>query len=232
MTRVVSEEGIILHTRPYRETSLLVNVITKSYGLITGVAKGTRRSKRGNILQPFNRYLLSWSGSSSLVNLNSYEMLSFVTLAGTQTTLALYLAELLMRLLPEGEEMPRVFFALDWALRNIGKSMLDPEATLRTFEKVLLEEMGYGIDFNSEYVSGKAIQPDQYYVLLGNQGFVATSNEEGFLGSNLLDISEDRFSEVGSRRTAKSVFRALLNEQLGDRPLVSRRLIRSSMDSE
>ena len=53
MTRVISEEGIILHTRPYRETSLLVKVITKNYGLITGVAKGTRGSKRGNILQQY-----------------------------------------------------------------------------------------------------------------------------------------------------------------------------------
>lgn len=232
MTRVISEEGIILHTRPYRETSLLVKVITKNYGLITGVAKGTRGSKRGNILQPFNRFLLNWSGSTSLVNLNSYEMLSFVTLAGRQTTLAFYLAELLIRLLPEGEEMPRVFLALDWALKNIGNSTLDSEVTLRTFEKLLLEEIGYGIDFNFEYVSGKEIQPDRYYVLVGNQGFIAAPNEEGFLGSNLLDISEARFLGAGSRRAAKNIFRALLNEQLGDRPLLSRKLIRSSVHSE
>ncbi|TNF84925.1 MAG: DNA repair protein RecO, partial [Gammaproteobacteria bacterium] len=42
MTRVTDQPAIVVHTRPYRESSLLLSVLTLDHGLLTLVGRGVR----------------------------------------------------------------------------------------------------------------------------------------------------------------------------------------------
>ena len=76
MTSVVDEHAVVLHTRAYRETSLLVNLLTARHGRVAAVAKGARSPRRGQPLQPFAKLLVSWRGRGSLVTLTGVESVS------------------------------------------------------------------------------------------------------------------------------------------------------------
>ena len=139
MTRVADEPGIVLHTRPYRESSLIVSVLTLDYGRVSVVAKGVRGRRRGRDLQPFAEGRLGWTGRTSLGTLTTFEVSEQHWFQGNRLASAFYLAELLTRLLGERESHPRVFAALHWALASLAD---EPARVLRSFEKLLLEELG------------------------------------------------------------------------------------------
>ena len=228
MTRVVGERAVVLHTRPYRESSLIVNLLTHQHGRMAAVAKGVRghRKGKGNALQPFNQVTVSWSGRGSLATLTACEALSHPWLKGDQMAAAFYVVELVMRLLAENESSPRVFAATVWALESLAAGDPSTEIVLRSFEKLLLEELGYGVDFRTEAETGSALESDQWYTLVLEQGFVAAASErDAYRGSDLLAIAGDDYRLATSRRAAKQIFRRLLSAHLGTKPLASRRLL-------
>tara|TARA_A100001037_G_scaffold199644_1_gene178580 strand:+ start:204 stop:824 length:621 start_codon:yes stop_codon:yes gene_type:complete len=200
--------------------------MTKNYGLVSAVAKGVRGRKKSSIVEPFNSYFLGWSGSGSLVTMNSIETVKTRAMKGGQITLAFYLGELLVRLLPHREPMPAIFVGLDWALTHLTQETQQTEIVLRSFEKMLLEELGYFVDFSFEHLTDQKIDPELFYVLMENHGFVNSDDSSGFLGKDLLNISENNFFDKSSLRSAKKIFRVLLSYQLGDKPLVSRSLLK------
>ena len=72
MMRVDLEPAYVIHTRPYRETSMIVYALTEQHGIVHMVSRGARR-KGNNNLQPFTKMYLSWSGSGDLVSLTKIE---------------------------------------------------------------------------------------------------------------------------------------------------------------
>jgi DNA repair protein RecO (recombination protein O) len=226
MTRVVGERGVILHTRPYRESSLLVNVLTQQHGRIAAVAKGVRRRNKGNELQPFNQVSINWSGRSSLVTLTAYEGITHPWFKGDQMAAAFYVVELVTRLLGENEAVPRVFAATAWVLESLELGDPSVAVVLRSFEKLFLEELGYGVDFSCDADSGAAVNADSRYALVMERGFVAaTESAETFLGADLLAIAQDDYRQASALRAAKLIFRRMLAVQLGSKPLASRGLL-------
>jgi len=217
--RVADEPGIVLHSRPYRETSLIFSVLTLHHGRVGVVAKGARGSRRGRSIQPFCRVLLGWSGRSGLVTLTGYELQKQYWFQGNQLACAFYLAELTTRLLDEREAHPRLFAGLEWALQRIHES---PALVLRSFEKLLLEELGYGLDFQRD-LNGLPLQAEGRYRLLVDRGFVAA--EDGHEGRVLLQIGQGNFVDPEVRRAARTLFREALAAHLGPKPLQSRRLL-------
>ena len=227
MNRIQDEPAIVLHHRAYRETSLIVQFLTARHGRLAAVAKGVRGRKRGHSLHPFYQGLLSCSGRSALASLRRFELVESRWFAGNGVALASYVAELVMRLTKEWEPAPRIFAGVAWALGQLAavESAEQAECCLRRFEKLLLEELGYGLDFSRD-AAGAEVAPEGRYELLPESGFVRASDDQGHSGAALLGIAAERFDGLEARRAAKSIFRALLGLHLGPAPLLSRRLYR------
>ena len=228
MNRIQDEPAVVLHTRAYRETSLIVQFLTEGHGRIAAVAKGVRGRKRGHSLQPFHLGRLSCAGRGGLVSLHRFDLGEGRWFTGNGIALASYVAELVMRLTKEWEPSPRLFAGAAGALGQLaaGGSAAELEACLRRFEKLLLEEVGYGLDFGRDAETGASLDAGARYRLEPEVGFVAASSGEGYGGGTLLAIDQGRFDAPPARRTAKAIFRRLLAAHLGPAPLLSRQLYR------
>lgn len=217
-TRVSDEPGIVLHTRPYRETSLILSAFTLNHGRVSLVARGAR-GRRRRVIQPFSTVRLGWSGRGNLGTLTGFETEHQYWFRGTSLASAFYLAELISRLLAEREAHPRLYATLAWALENLE---VQTAIVLRSFEKLLLEELGYGLDFERD-VDGRPLTADRCYRLIPDQGF--EPNGDGYAGDVLRGIGLGAFHDASVRQTARRLFGEALAVHLGPRPLLSRRLL-------
>lgn len=224
-TRVTDQPGIVVHTRAYRESSLLLSVLTLDHGLVALVGRGVRGGRRGRALQPFTELRLGWSGRNSLGTLTGFEVEKQHWFQGNSLASAFYLTELITRLLGEREPHPRLFAGVRWALGEMDQG---PSFVLRSFEKLLLEELGYGLDFEQD-IDGNPLQPGRHYRLVPDQGFLMLREDcpgvTGVEGGLLLEMGKGEFSDLRVRRAAKGVFAASLAGHLGPRPLLSRQLL-------
>lgn len=232
--QVQTQPGYVLHTRPYRDSSLLVDVLSRDFGRVSLIARGQRqaRQKSRRPLQPFVPLLLSWRGKSDLKTLTAAENnAAGVFLSGHYLYSGLYANELLVRLLPQGDAYPEVFSIYQQLLVRLAAGE-ELEPTLRGFEFSLLDELGYGIELSAEATTGEAIQPQGIYAYVAEAGFVALASNDpraasGFLGQDLLAIAADDYHLPETRRAAKRLSRLALAAHLGNRPLKSRELFRS-----
>lgn len=225
MTRVNGESALVLHTRPYRESSAIVTLLTASHGRIAAVARGARGNRRGNVLQPFNQLRVSWTGRGAMVTLAGYELTRPAWLTGNRLAGGFYVLELLNRLLVEHESLPRVYAGASWTLQQLEAPEAPLEVLLREFERLLLEELGYGLDFAHAADSGDDLDPAGSYSLQPDLGFVTERGERGFRGDTLLAIGRSDYRQRPVRIAAKKIFREALRPLLGPRPLASRRLL-------
>ena len=115
-----------------------------------------------------------------------------------------------------------------WVLGRIGEEAagIEMASSLRQFEKLLLDELGYGYDFTRDAASGAAIDAAGRYRLEAEAGFVKTAANEGCPGRTLIDIARGDYSDPETRKVARRLFRDALAAHLGPAPLVSRRLLR------
>ena len=163
--RVDQQPGFVLHSYPYRETSLIVEVFSRDHGRVGLVAKGARRpmSQLRGVLMAFQPLLIDWSGGGEMKTLVRAEWMGGQPLLGGQALLCAYYAnELLMRLMPREDAHPRLHQAYGEALRALAAS--EPqEVVLRRFELALLQELGYGmpldVDANGEPVGSIPATP-------------------------------------------------------------------------
>lgn len=226
MTRVAGEPALVLHARPYRESSAIVSLLTCHHGRVPVVARGLRGSRRGNVLQPFNLVRVAWSGRGSLQTLTGCELTRHAWLTGNALAAGFYVTELITRLLPERESAPGIFAAADWALERLQAGAPALDVVLRTFEKRLLEELGYGLDFSRDADSGAPVDTARSYLLHPDVGFVESpSLDRGYPGAVLESIAQDRYDTRACRVAARKIFRQALRPLLGERPLASRRLL-------
>ena len=225
MNRVTDEPALVLHTRPYKESSLIATLLTLHHGRVSALAKGVRRTRRGHALQTLAKLTTGWSGRSSLVTLTRFESTSQAWLKGDAMAAGFYVAELINRLVQERESLPRLFAGACWAIDRLNDGTTELEEVLRSFEKLLLEELGYGLDFARDAQTGEPIIDSCSYRLEPAQGFVYEPVEEAYPGSALLDIAAGNFSNKSSRRAGKQIFRECLAPHLGLQPLMSRRLL-------
>lgn len=233
--RVELQPAFILHHRPYRNSSLLLEVLTREYGRIGLIAKGVRTVRGGgqnkrSLLQPFRALLLSYSGKNDLQVLAGVEARrSVFGLSGVALFSGFYINELLMRLLHRHDPHENVFNLYAYTLEGLGgNSSIEP--LLRRFEYVLLNELGYGIPLSCDAVSHKMISETGYYHYSNDVGFTArdesVSGREIFSGRCIRAISEQRFDDPDCLGEMKRLMRLVLNHYLGDKPLKSRELFR------
>src|SRR5260221_8180671 len=94
------DRGYVLHSYPYRESSLILQVWTEKHGRLGMVAKGARRPKSPSraVLVAFQPLALSWFGRGELRTLKSAEPAVPATpLNGHSLLSAFYLNQLLLQ---------------------------------------------------------------------------------------------------------------------------------------
>lgn len=232
--RVDLQPAYILHTRPYRDTSLLIDLLTPDFGRVTAVARGVRKSKtpKRQLLNPFSRLLVCWQGKADMKLLTGFESDNhFLSLKGNYLYSAFYLNELLVRLLPEMDRHNGLFYAYEQSLIALQQEV-DIEPLLRAFEFRLLEELGYAMDFTLDVRNSCDINPQGFYECHLQEGFYAAAPDipESLLlrGECLLAIAAGDYSLAITRQTAKKLARRMLKPLLGSKPLHSRELFASN----
>jgi DNA repair protein RecO (recombination protein O) len=231
--RVLQEPACVLHTTPYRETSLLVEIFTRQYGRIGMVARGARRPKSGlrAVLVPFQPLLLAWSGSGELVTLNAAEAVDEpLALSGDALLCGFYVNELVFRLLHRHDPHEALYDRYLQSLRALRKGDVLP-AVLRLFEKHLLQELGYGLVLEHAADGHSPLAPEVIYDYLPERGPMVAQGVEGtgvqVHGETLLALAAERLVDPRTLQECKILMRACLAPHLGDRPLHSRKLFRS-----
>lgn len=224
------QSAYILHTRPYRDTSMLVDFLTLDYGRVTAVVRGvrSRKTSKRNLLNPFARLLITFQGKSDLKLLTHFESehVAF-SLSAKHLYSGFYLNELLMRLMPELDAHQDIYYLYEMALQQLSQQS-EIEPVLRHFELCLLESLGYGIDFSSDAKSGQPILTHQFYCLESLGGFYLAADfmpeQAKISGHHILAIGKHNYELPDVRHTAKRITRYLLKSYLGNKPLMSREL--------
>ncbi len=228
--RIDQQPGFVLHSYPYRETSLIVEVFSRDHGRIGLVAKGARRpmSQLRGVLMAFQPLLIDWSGGGEMKTLVRAEWQGGQPLLGGQALLcAYYLNELLMRLLPREDPHPTLYRAYGDALRALAAGD-GQEVILRRFELALLQELGYGLQLDSD-ADGAPVRPELRYAYIIERGAVPL-DEYGIddpsvvAGRVLLDMARGDFREPETLAGAKALMRRLIQHYLGGQVLQSRRV--------
>lgn len=231
MQRVDQQAAYLLHRRPFRDSSVIVDLLTLDWGRLALVAQGVRksRSSMAGVLQPHQRLLVSWRGRGALPTLSGAELLGApIYLPGDALIAALYLNELLMRLMPVHVANPLLFALYQQGLERLAAGE-DIEWSLRVWERDLLEELGYGLNLVNDVCSGEALMAVAPYCYRHEHG---AELEHGpcsgvrLHGATLIALQQGVRPDRESRQQAKQLMRYTLAHYLGPRPLISRSLFK------
>lgn len=237
--RVEREMAFVLHTWPYRETSVIVDCFSKHHGRVGMVAKGAKRpySNFRGLLQTFRPLSLTWGGTQDLKTLYQADIISAHKMpVGLSWLCGCYINELVMKLLPRHDAHPQLFEHYYDAVLQLSELSLnkdhDPadfEMLLRRFEKALLKEIGYEMQWSTDHMD-EAIDPLAYYQIALQMGLIELKPAkmqfaDAFSGQTLLDIGQDGYDLPESRQAAKRLMRLLINHHLEGDELKTRRLL-------
>lgn len=235
--RLSLQPAFVLHQRPYRDSSVLLEVFNPEHGRFGLIAKGVKGKKQNRqaLLQPFTPLLLSWSSRGDLGTLTDCELDgAAMRLNGAVLLSGFYLNELLMHLLHRHDPHPDLFAYYRYTLEQLD-SMKDTQAAapelqmrLRYFEKCLLQEVGYAMELEHDVETGEVVQPDRFYRYVIGEGPIGDAvpgKANVFSGASLLAYAAERLDSSETLRDAKRLSRALIDHYLGGRPLNSRKLM-------
>ena len=232
--KVQLQPAYVLHHRPYRDTSRILELFTRDYGRVSVFARGARSARRAgtaltSILQPFNRLLVSWSGKGEAGQLTAAEFDGTVaSLPPDRLVSGFYLNELLLKLFARHDGHPEVF-ALYGATLEALKVDAEGVRPLRLFEKRLLDALGYGLALEREVEIDRPLEQRYAYRYRFDQG--ATRIEgvaEGidiFSGRTLVAVAREDFADPAVCAEARTLLRAALDRCLDGKELRSREVM-------
>jgi DNA repair protein RecO (recombination protein O) len=232
---VLLERGFVLHQRPYRNTSQIVECVTAGHGRVGLVARGSRgshggRGSRRALLQPFAPLRLSWTRRGELGTLTDVEADGpSAALAGESLLAAYYANELLLRLLARGDANDAIHSCYSDCLSHLAASSNVPRA-LRLFELRLLRALGYGLELDHDVETGEPLRPEGQYLYDPEQGPRSALNrvedEHAYWGRELIALRSETLEDEQSLRAARRLLGTVLRGYLGERPLKSREVLK------
>ncbi|MFM9970882.1 MAG: DNA repair protein RecO [Burkholderiales bacterium] len=230
----LSGEGYVLHSYPYKETSLLVEVFTRSHGRVMLIAKSARRPRsamRGTLMA-FQPLSIGWMGKSEVKTLTRAEWQGgLALLRGEALLCGFYLNELLMRLLAREDAHEPLYRCYAEVLRELSAGE-PPAPALRRFEKALLRELGYALMLDRDATSGARIDAARHYTYDPERGpLLAPDDQAGAIsGKTLMCLSRDELQDARVLHEARGLMRALIDHRLEPRQLNSRRVFRELLE--
>lgn len=232
--RVELAPALILHRRAYRESSLLIEALSRDHGRIGLVARGARAPKarwRG-LLEPLQPVRLSWSGRGELHTLIGVEPgKTGVYLSGDNLYAGFYAGELTLRLTARDDPHPALFDAFAQLLEALATGAR-PASPVRQFECRLLAAIGYGLPLAQESATGRAVVADGEYVYHPEEGLRAAHGPAGpdealISGRVLLALANGNIATPDAVRQARRLLKVALAPHLGDRPLQTTKMLRA-----
>lgn len=229
--RVQLAPGYILHSYPYRDTSRILEVLTRDAGRMSLFARGVRgpKAKLAAEMQPFRLLLLSWSGKGDAPHLTTAEGApEHVDLPPACLMAGFYLNELLLKLTHRHDPVPAVFDIYHGTLAAL-KQGAPLEASLRLFEKRLLDTLGYGVALDIEARTGGGVDANAYYHFNPAQGvFATTPDAPGALsGASLISLAQEELGDARALEDARRLLQAALAQCLEGRELTTRTVARA-----
>ena len=235
--RVESEPGFILHTIPYRETSLLVDIFTLNHGRLRCVAKGFRKPNKKGIaktLFPYTEHHFQWQGRGELKTLIQADPIQApVFLKQESLFVGLYINELLYKLLHQNDPHQSLYEFYRQLMTQLSSSeILQP--VLRRFEMLLLEELGYGLVLDAEAETGQAVSSEHLYYYIPDQGLKliqdpTADNLHAFSGADIMALCQGQLEQQSVLRAAKKLTRQVIDFYLDGKELNSRELYRQHL---
>jgi DNA repair protein RecO (recombination protein O) len=224
------QPGYVLHTRSYRESSQLLDVLTPGHGLVRLVGRGVKRSAKqaASPVQPFREILLSWKGRGDLYTMTGFDEAGAVHhLSGMPLFSAMYINELTMKLLAPEDPSAEIYDCYSIAIAELATGR-EVQKTLRLFEKRLLSLIGYEMNLVLESETGEAVDPDAVYRYDIESGPVKVnarrSGQLSISGGSLLSLAAERLEGEQVLKECKMLMRAVLSWHMGGKPLKSRDL--------
>jgi DNA repair protein RecO (recombination protein O) len=228
--RITHQPGFVLHSYPYKETSLIVDVFTRDYGRIALVAKGAKRphSKLRGVLQTFQPLSISWSGKSEVRTLVAAEWIGgLLPLERSALLCGFYLNELLVKFLARDDPHPSLFNHYVTTLNQLAHN--EPAMiVLRKFELALLKGTGFAGDLAVCTTTAEAVKPDQMYVVDPERGphpARASDVSPRVAGKTLLDMEREDYTDPATQTQSKFLMRFLLAHHLGGATLSTRQIL-------
>ncbi len=231
----VLQHAFILHTRQFRETSLIADLLSEECGRVSVIFRGVRgkKSRTRALLQPFSKILVSWQGARELKTVTSVESSDQrFSLSGHFLYSGLYVNELLQRLLHPLDPHPELYQLYSELLSSLS-TQRPLELSLRLFEMQLLELLGYGLPLYEEAGNGESLAVSGWYHFVPENGFfrvaVPLSQEQRaslYPGKLLIALAEGNLDGPEQLFHAKRLMRSALAALLGNRPLRSRELFK------
>lgn len=229
--RIAEQPAFVLHSYPYRETSLIIDVLSRDHGRLALVAKGAKRphSALRGVLQTFQPLSLSWTGKGEVRTLTTAEWVGgMLPLTGDALLCGFYVNELLVKFCAREDPHPQLFHHYVVTLTRLAHD--EPAVqVLRSFERVLLRETGYAMSLDKT-ASRKPVLAEGRYVFDPERGVREASDELPaqwpiIAGQTLLDMEEDDYHRPQTVAQSKTLMRFLLNTYLGGAPLATRQIL-------
>ena len=233
--RVQQQPAYILHHRPFRDSSQILDVISAEFGKLSLVARGSRgaKSRLRGVLRPFMPLRLSWVQRSDLGTLTGAEVYGApLSLTGDALLSGYYINELLLHFLHRHDPQPEIFSIYEHTVRSLaGVKEVAPK--LREFEIELLRQLGYALDFEVEVGSQQPVDSTLFYKYRVDGGPVRVSQSEApggadpmvFSGATLQAINRRRFDDPEVLRSANRLLREVIAFHLGGKELKSRKVL-------
>jgi DNA repair protein RecO (recombination protein O) len=225
------EPAWVLHHRSFRDSSEILDLFTLTHGRIGVVAKGVRQVRRRQriVPAPFLPLAVSWRGRGELYTLTGVESTGPALRAkGRRLMSMFYVNELILRLVQRHDPHPGLFQIYSKTLTDLAGGEAEA-GVLRSFEKRLLEELGYGLQLNSDEFDGNPIDGSARYEYILEQGpRRVTDDRKGPLivsGASLLALQADTFESATTLRDAQRLLNAALSLYLGDKPMKTRKVL-------
>jgi DNA repair protein RecO (recombination protein O) len=228
--RVQQQPGYVLHHRPFRDSSQILDILTRDHGKVAVVARGSRGSKSrlAGVLRPFLPLKVSWVAKSDLGTLSGAEAAGApYGLRGDALLSAYYVNELILHFLHRHDPQPEIYLLYEQAIKALCGTT-DVAAKLRRFELEFLGLLGYAVNLDRAAGTHEDIDPDRHYNYQVDAGPVPVEREEGplvFSGATLLAVAAGQFDDAETLRAANRLLRDVIAHHLGGKELRSRKVL-------
>ncbi len=228
--RIQQQAAFILHHRPFRDTSQILDILSREHGKLSLVARGSRgpKSRLRGILRPFMPLSMSWVQRTELGTLTGAELHgSPLRLTGDALLSGYYINELLLHFLHRHDPQPDIFDHYVHAIEALATAE-EIAPCLRRFEIELLRQLGYALSLEHEAQSQESLLPETWYEYRIEQGPVPVARSEGSLvfdGATLMAVAEQRFSDPDVLRAANRLLREVIGFHLAGKELKSRKVL-------
>jgi DNA repair protein RecO (recombination protein O) len=229
-SRVADQPAFVLHSYPYKETSLIVDIFSRDHGRVALIAKGAKRphSKLRGVLQTFQPLAVGWTGKSEVRTLTTAEWVGgMLPLEKSALLSGFYLNELLVKLLARDDPHPALF---DHYVATLNQLAHDEPApiVLRKFELALLKETGVAANLTLCARTGEDVEVERTYVVdpeLGPRPAFPADTAPRVSGKTLLDMEHEDYGDPVTQSQSKFLMRYLLAHHLGGAPLNTRQIL-------